>query len=60
MRTAATASFTLAADLNRIIKENLKWRKLYNKIDLRSLNPKEGSVPETELQQTQEVDRLTL
>lgn len=45
-------------DLNRIIKENLQWRKLYTEIVLRSLNPKEGSEQETKLKQIQEVERL--
>ena len=36
MRTAVTANLLWeAVDLNRIIKENLQWRKLYTEIDLR-------------------------
>jgi hypothetical protein len=45
-------------DWNRIIKENLQWRKLCTEIDLRSLNPKEGSEQETKLKQNQQVERL--
>jgi len=45
-------------DLNRIIKENLQWRKLYTEIDLRSLNAKECSEQETKLKQNQEAERL--